>query len=139
MKTLALHRILTTTVVITALAPTNAFIAKADTSIYYDTTKQQRGNDALQADGDYCDGKVGATPNHALPTVAYKKCMLNRGWRFGHKQRDNTQSHTYINYDGMVCHGNGFVAVCDPPQGTVYYRNRRGEPCTRTGLVGVCN
>jgi len=125
-----------TTVMLAAFTLTGLFTAAADTSIYNDITKHRRGDNELHADGNYCDEKVGATPNHALPTTAYKKCMLSRGWRFDHKRRDNT--NTYINDDGMVCRGSGFVAVCDPPQGTVHYRNEQGEPCTRTGLVALC-
>jgi hypothetical protein len=40
---------------------------------------------------------------------------------------------------GMSCRNFGGVAVCDPPQGTVHYRNHEGLNCTRTGIVSVCS
>ena len=46
----------------------------------------------------------------------------------------------YISADtGMSCKNLGGIGVCGPPHGTVHYRNDKGENCTRTGLVSICD
>ena len=103
-----LRRSMTKSVILVAFTLTSVFTAAADTSVYNDITKHRRGDNELLADGNYCDQKVGETPNHALPTTAYKKCMLSRGYRFI-RQRGFLPSRPYrpSNRD--------FDFPCDPP------------------------
>jgi hypothetical protein len=87
------------TVIAAVLLLGTVLTAQADTSFWDDITKHARGNDALLRDGRYCDQQVGVE-QLGLPTPpAYKKCMLGRGWRYSHKQPDNS----YINRRGMQC------------------------------------
>jgi hypothetical protein len=106
-----LRRSAITSAMLVALTLAGALTAAADTSLYNDITKHQRSDNEQQVDGNYCDETIGATADHALPTVAYKKCMLSRGWRFSHKRHDSSETSTYINDEGMVCRSSGFVAI----------------------------
>jgi len=46
----------------------------------------------------------------------------------------------YISSDtGMSCKDLGGIGICGAPRGTVHYRNDKGENCTRTGLVSICD
>jgi hypothetical protein len=103
----------------------------------------------LQADASTCDGMVG--PASGMPTPAYRRCMLQHGWKFLSVTRDrvdepadpNFSSNArlapghYIDHDtGMDCQNMGGAAVCSPPNGTVrYYDPDQGLNCTRSGLV----
>jgi hypothetical protein len=73
--------------------------AHADTSFWDNATKQPRGDYELNADAHYCALQVGVDPLGMPTPPAYKKCMLGRGWRYSHQQRDNT----YVNRRGMRC------------------------------------
>jgi hypothetical protein len=42
----------------------------------------ERGLAELVVDAKFCDQKVGIQTDHITPK--YNKCMLSRGWRFGH-------------------------------------------------------
>jgi hypothetical protein len=39
----------------------------------------------------------------------------------------------------MSCKDLGGIGICGAPRGTVHYRNDKGENCTRTGLVSICD
>ncbi len=79
--------------------------------------------------------------------TAFEQCMRPHGWVVDHCTPDpkpsvgaTQTSSTYIDPDtGMSCQDFGGIAVCDPPQGTVHYQNRKGLNCTRTGIVSVCS
>ena len=74
--------------------------AQAD-SEYANTRKQWRGDDALQADAQYCDQRFGVVLDGAVTPAAYKKCMLGRGWRY----RRATHPQTWIDpKTGDTCH-----------------------------------
>jgi hypothetical protein len=89
------------TILLIALLAMTTPSARADTSIYTNVLKQPRGDDALQADGQYCDQRFGAVQNGATTSARYKKCMLGRGWRYSHTKRE----HTYPDPDnpGLAC------------------------------------
>jgi hypothetical protein len=73
--------------------------AHADTSFWDNIKKQPRADDELRVDARYCALQVGAEPLGMPTPPVYKKCMLSRGWRYSHAQRDNT----YVNRRGMLC------------------------------------
>ena len=63
--------------------------------------------------------------------------MRARGWGLDRVVPD--PAPTYIDLEtGMECHNAGIAAICDPPSGTVYYYNKHGRPCRRSGLVAIC-
>jgi hypothetical protein len=76
--------------------------AYADNDIYDNIRKQHRGDAELQIDTEYCDGILGAPSNGTPTSRQYKRCMLSRGWRFNHTERENV----YPDPDdpGLVCH-----------------------------------
>jgi hypothetical protein len=107
----------------------------------------------LQADASTCDGIVG--PASGMPTPAYRRCTLGRGWKFLSVTRQRVSDEPadpnfssnaklapghFIDHDtGMDCQNMGGASVCDPPNGTVrYYDPDQGLNCTRSGLVSVC-
>jgi len=64
--------------------------AHADKSIYDDIRKQNRGDDVLNVDAEYCDQRVGPVMNGDVTPPQYKKCMLSRGWRYRNTERQRT-------------------------------------------------
>lgn len=121
--------------------------AQADTYHFKDVLRPHghaRSLSAKFADGRSC----GASGSHFSGDVtAFERCMRAHGWVVDHYTPDakpqgsvSDDSSTYIDPDtGMSCRNFGGIAVCDPPQGTVHYRNRHGLDCTRTGIVSVCS
>src|SRR5258708_13930864 len=80
---------------VTLLLLGSALNARADGDVYKNITRHPRGDDVLQADTLYCSQMLGA-PQSGTPTSRqYKRCMLSRGWRFGHTVRERGRS------DGM--------------------------------------
>jgi hypothetical protein len=67
--------------VVAAILLMSAVVAAQADSEYANTQKQWRGDDALQADAQYCDQRFGVVLDGAVTPAAYKKCMLGRGWR----------------------------------------------------------
>jgi len=90
---------MTRTIIAAMLLLGTAVAVRADTDVYGNVTRTPRSDYELHADGRYCDQQLGMTPNHVPPTAAYRKCMLSRGWRFNHKERDNR----WINHRGYHC------------------------------------
>jgi hypothetical protein len=57
------------TMLFIALLAMTTLSARADTSVYTNVLKQPRGDDALQADGQYCDQRFGAVQNGATTSA----------------------------------------------------------------------
>jgi hypothetical protein len=87
------------TIITAALLLGTMLAAHADTTFWDNVTKQPRSDSQLGADTHYCSMQVGVDPLGVATPPAFKKCMLSRGWRYSHGQRDNS----YINRHGMVC------------------------------------
>jgi hypothetical protein len=88
--------------------------AHADNTVYKNLLKQPRNDDALHADGYYCDWQVGRDRNGVPTSAAYKKCMLSRGWRYQSTTRTPPEK-TWIDPEtGLTCHEilGGFGSEC---------------------------
>ncbi len=117
--------------------------ANADTQIFRDVLRPHgvaRSQAQKFADGRACGLTAENTFRNA---AAFRRCMRARGWVLDHVVEDTPSTAptpaTYIDPEtGMECHDVGIAAVCDPPSGTVYYYNKHGRPCRRTGLVAIC-
>jgi hypothetical protein len=78
--------------------------AHADNTVYINILKHPRGDAELQADGRYCDLRVGPDRNGVPTLAAYKRCMLSRGWRYSYRTR-TPREHTWIDPEtGLRCH-----------------------------------
>jgi hypothetical protein len=89
------------TILVTMLLLGAGLAARADTTVYTNMLKQPRGDDALHADTQYCDQRVGADKNGVATSARYKSCMRGRGWRYDH----TTVEHTWIDPEtGLTCH-----------------------------------
>jgi hypothetical protein len=105
----------------------------------------------LDADTVACDGGFGVQA--AMPSAAYRRCMLQHGWRYSYLTRDRAVADPsfnssvrlapghFIDHDnGMDCQNMGGAEVCTPPNGTVhYYDPEQGLNCTRTGFASICS
>ena len=121
-----------------ALAGVKADASDADGLTWDDLRPKgrARSDGELQADARRCNPSDGAV------TASVKRCMLRLGWRYAFavsRPKPAEDPGTYISPEtGNVCRTTGFIAVCTPPSGTVYYYNEDGRPCRRTGLVSIC-
>jgi hypothetical protein len=92
------------TVLVAALVLGASLSAHADNTVYNNILKRPRGDDALHADGLYCDQRVGPDKNGVPTSAAYRKCMLGRGWRFQYTTRTKPEK-TWIDPEtGLRCH-----------------------------------
>jgi hypothetical protein len=98
-------------VLVAALLLGSGLAAQADVTHWTNVLKQPRSHDALLADGDYCDQRVGKDYNGVPTSAAYKRCMRSRGWRYDSMRVEKT----WIDPDtGLTCHAilGGFGSVC---------------------------
>jgi hypothetical protein len=96
---------------VAALLLAGAAAAHADVAHYTNMLKQPRGDDALHADGEYCDQRVGRDINGVPTSATYKRCMRGRGWRYDYTRVEKT----WIDPDtGLTCHDilGGFGSAC---------------------------
>jgi hypothetical protein len=110
----------------------------------------------IQVDTATCDSAIGV--QRATPSVNYRSCMLQHGWKYSFVTRTRIQPTRtpadpyfstnarvtpghFIDHDnGMDCQNMGGAEVCDPPNGTVHYFDPdQNLSCTRTGAMAVCS
>jgi hypothetical protein len=110
----------------------------------------------IQVDTATCDSAIGV--QRATPSVNYRSCMLQHGWKYSFVTRTRIQPTRtpadpyfstnaqvapghFIDHDnGMDCQNMGGAEVCDPPNGTVrYFDPDQYLSCTRTGAMAVCS
>src|SRR5215469_3148033 len=126
----------------TALVILSVGAAQAEDAYHFKDVLRPNGHErslsAKLADGRSCGAKGGHFSGDPAP---FEQCMRAHGWvvdRYTPDRKARVISgrspSTYIDPDtGMSCRNFGAVAGCDPPQGTVHYRNEDGLNCTRTG------
>ena len=140
----AIRRSAAATVMLTVLSLS---AAQADSYHFKDVLRPNghaRSLSAKLADGRSC-GASGS--RFSGDVTAFKQCMRAHGWVVDHytpdpkpRVRAGQSPSTYIDPDtGMSCRNVGGIAICEPPHGTVHYRNEEGLNCTRTGIVAVCS
>src|SRR5579859_398513 len=83
------------TLVVATLLIGTVLAAHADSNVYDDIAKHKRSDAALQGDVLYCNYLYGMTLRYTTPTAQYRQCMLSRGWRYSHHERDNTYVDHY--------------------------------------------
>src|SRR5690349_5600558 len=101
-------------ILVAALLIATTLGAHADNTVYKNILKQPRNDDALQADGTYCDWQVGRDRNGVPTSAAYKKCMLGRGWRYQYTTRTPAEKTWTDPETGLTCHEilGGFGSEC---------------------------
>jgi hypothetical protein len=102
---------LKTAVVGLAFLIAGAGLAHSDTDRYDDVTGKGRSDRLLDADADYCKGKVGENKNGVKTSPAYKRCMRIRGWRFLETERDKAGKVWWDPDQNMWCRHGTFLGV----------------------------
>jgi hypothetical protein len=105
---------MTRTILAAMLILASGAAATADTVVYHNTLKSQRGDYELKNDGYYCDQRVGQDRNGVPTSAAYKRCMASRGWRYQYTKHTPPRK-TWIDPDtGLTCHDilGGFGSEC---------------------------
>jgi hypothetical protein len=77
--------------------------AQADSDVYNNTWKVERGDFELHADTAACDQQYGAPQNGTVTSRAYRRCMLTRGWRFAHTVREKREATWTDPETGPTC------------------------------------
>ncbi|MGV7216865.1 hypothetical protein [Bradyrhizobium sp. UFLA05-112] len=90
-------------ILVAALLVGGIVAARADTDIYRNALKRQRGPDELQADGAFCDAQFGKPQNGTVTSREYERCMLSRGWGFDHTVREKDDRSPDPDNPGMMC------------------------------------
>jgi hypothetical protein len=84
--------------------------ARADTDVWNNTAKHARSDDALNADVAACEQRFGELMNGTATSSGFKRCMLQRGWRYGGSRR--TPEDTWIDPEtGLTCRHSTFLGV----------------------------
>jgi hypothetical protein len=81
--------------VVAAILLMSAVVGAQADSEYANTRKQWRGDNALQADAQYCDQRFGVVLDGAVTPAAYKKCMI-RGATTLRTDKQGSQSGRFV-------------------------------------------
>jgi hypothetical protein len=112
-----------------------------NSDVWTDTRAAKRSDAQLMADTSACATESGGNPPGAPTSMAMKRCMRSRGWRYDRTEISNDASSAqYFDPDtGLLCQPTGIAAICSPPEGHVdYYDPKHHLNCHRDGLVKVC-